>query len=92
MYGEMIRFVVRRLCFRNRDDPSVVNGCTNTTGRLGTTDYLNVSEMLMVKGSAFAKQPTIRSPMDALKIRFAPAKRFRQVPPGSWWDFIPPCF
>ena len=33
----------------------------------GKTDYLNVSEMLMVKSSAFVKQVTTRSPMDVLK-------------------------
>jgi hypothetical protein len=64
MHGEMIRFVVRRLCLRKADDPSVVNGCANNQAHSGTTDYLYISEMLMVKSSAFAKQATIRSPMD----------------------------
>jgi hypothetical protein len=69
----MIRFVVRRLFLCNRNDTSVVNGCANNQAHSGITDYLNVAEMLMVKGSSFAKQATIRLPMDALKIRLAPA-------------------
>jgi hypothetical protein len=39
----------------------------NNQAHSGTSDYLNVSEMLMVKSSAFTKQATIRSPIDVLK-------------------------
>jgi hypothetical protein len=51
----MIRFVVRKLCLRNQDDPSVVNGMQNNQEHSRTTDYLNVSEKLRVNGSDFCE-------------------------------------
>jgi len=39
----MIRFVVRRLCLRKADDPSVVNGCAKKSGSIrnnGLSEYL----------------------------------------------------
>jgi hypothetical protein len=69
----MIRFVVRRHRLRNRNDHSVVKGFANNQDHTGTTDYLNVSEMLMVKGSAVAKEATIRSILNLSIIRLAPA-------------------
>jgi len=92
-HGEMIRFVVRRLCLRKADDPSVVNGCAKKSGSIrnnGLSEYLrNVDGQKLCLWEA-GDYPVAND--GCIKKRFAPVKQLRQMPPCSWRHFIPSRF